>query len=677
MTFFSTFLLLVVVGIASPAHSSWPMFQHDPQQTGNSTDASLTPSLTQRWLYDAGNLITSSPTIANGAVYIGSSDGKVHAVDAGSGASKWVYDSEMGPTLWSAALVSNENVYIASNGGGTSGVENSYLYILKINPATTNGELIEKVLLSPRGQLIPSSPVLFNDIIYIGSSGTLPEDNKIWAIDAQTFAVVTPYPISVPDGLPVSATPAVTQNSVIVGTFQGNIIHVFDRVSGTFKWSATVNAPYVFPAASTANGIVYVRSGGAGYAGDIIAFAENTGAELWRKSVGRVVGWGSPAIAGGVIYTSSDTNIYAFDAITGQKKWDGPAVAGACDVPSISYSFFAVGNGMIFVKSSNGASGVCPFTNVYAVSTTDGSLVWDSGLLSTAGIGAGGDWSTPAVDEGTVYFGAGKALYAYSKEFLSFPLHVACDGIPCTAFTMPISSVMDHSIKVSKNVLQFYTNQRDSVVVAYTGETGLKKIGYDTLFGYQQDKAGTEFSVNGHYTGGKFLYYDGHPGFDFPMAMGTPIYAPADGILFIPDADPVTFQSDPTGAVTQFNVIVLDHENGYSTWYLHLGNDATGEDFRLVQLPENLERLVTSGERIRVTRGTQIGRVGNKGLGTKQKGKYVPAPASRRHLHFEVRIGLTNFQCAPADCVPVDPYGWTDPNMSDPYPAGKNIRLWE
>ena len=87
MTFFSTFLLLVVVGIASPAHSSWPMFQHDPQQTGNSTDASLTPSLTQRWLYDAGNLITSSPTIANGAVYIGSSDGKVHAVDAGSGAS--------------------------------------------------------------------------------------------------------------------------------------------------------------------------------------------------------------------------------------------------------------------------------------------------------------------------------------------------------------------------------------------------------------------------------------------------------------------------------------------------------------------------------------------------------------------------------------------------------------
>ena len=70
---------------------------------------------------------------------------------------------------------------------------------------------------------------------------------------------------------------------------------------------------------------------------------------------------------------------------------------------------------MIFVKSFNGASGGCAFTNVYALSTINGSLVWDSGLLSTAGIPAGGDYSTPAVADGTVFFGAGNTLYAYSS----------------------------------------------------------------------------------------------------------------------------------------------------------------------------------------------------------------------------------------------------------------------
>jgi outer membrane protein assembly factor BamB len=398
----------------SSSVSDWSMFQHDPQQTGNSSDTSISVPLTQRWTYPAGSLITSSPTIANGTVYIGTADGKVHAVDSTNRTVKWVYDSGIGPTLWSAALVVNDKVYIASNGGGTSGLESSYLYVLKVNPSTTGGERIQKVLLGSRssGQIPPSSPVLVSGNIYVGSLG------QVWAIDAQTFAAVSPYPISVPDGLEVDATPAVTQNSVIVGTFGGNMVYAFDRVSGKPKWSASVNAPYVFPAPSTANGIVYVRSGGAGYAGEIIAYDENTGAESWpRQPVGPVALWGSPAIAGGVVYTSSETNVYAFGASDGQSKWPMPGLAqpGACGGVGINYSFFAVGNGLIFIKAFNGASGgACAFTNVFALKTTDGSPAWDSGLLSTAGVPAGSDYSTPSIANGWLFFGAGSTLYGYS-----------------------------------------------------------------------------------------------------------------------------------------------------------------------------------------------------------------------------------------------------------------------
>lgn len=97
-------ILLCTVNVYGQG-SEWPMFQHDPQQTGNSTDTSISVPLTQRWSYAAGSIITSSPTIANGTVYIGTSDGKVHAIDSSDRTIKWIYDSGIGSTMWSAALV--------------------------------------------------------------------------------------------------------------------------------------------------------------------------------------------------------------------------------------------------------------------------------------------------------------------------------------------------------------------------------------------------------------------------------------------------------------------------------------------------------------------------------------------------------------------------------------------
>ena len=184
---------------------------------------------------------------------------------------------------------------------------------------------------------------------------------------------------------------------------------------------------------------------------------------------------------------------------------------------------------------------------------------------------------------------------------------------------------------------------------------------------------GTNFMVNGHYTGGSgcgkepcqhWLFYEGHPGFDYPELLGTSIFAPADGIAFIPDSDPITSKRDPISAVDKFNILAVDHGNGFATWYLHLGEDQTGEDFRIIQCPGDPAHTIQKGERIPVTRDCQIGKVGNKGTASP-------------HLHFEVRKGITDFQCTPPACFPIDPYGWTAPLKFDPYLGGPNIMLWE
>jgi len=176
-------------------------------------------------------------------------------------------------------------------------------------------------------------------------------------------------------------------------------------------------------------------------------------------------------------------------------------------------------------------------------------------------------------------------------------------------YNAPINAVFDHSMT------NYYG--KDEVVVAYTGEIGEKKYGYDLAFptGYKQQN-GQPFVINGNYTGGgapQYLYYDGHPGVDYRASFGTSLYAPADGIASIPISDPVN--GDPN----KWNTLKIDHANGYSTWYLHCS-----------------WRIINPGESKDVKRGDKVAEVGDKGT------PGVP------HLHFEARK-KTEFLLIPMD----------------------------
>jgi outer membrane protein assembly factor BamB len=41
------------------------------------------------WNFTTGNVIESSPAVANGVVYVGSSDGNMYALSAATGAKQW------------------------------------------------------------------------------------------------------------------------------------------------------------------------------------------------------------------------------------------------------------------------------------------------------------------------------------------------------------------------------------------------------------------------------------------------------------------------------------------------------------------------------------------------------------------------------------------------------------
>ena len=224
---------------------------------------------------------------------------------------------------------------------------------------------------------------------------------------------------------------------------------------------------------------------------------------------------------------------------------------------------------------------------------------------------------------------------ATASFYLSFPL----SGY--TPYNAPITSVFDHSGG------RYAADQK---VVAYTGEVGNVPDGTKpvvvvvngvsvSLYSYKKAD-GRPFLVNkvnyiGTGTiGASSLNYDGHPGYDYPVPLGTEVYAAADGAVETAN----TNASDPAGIY-----IRVQHDSaGYQTQYLHLS-----------------QILVSQGTT--VTRGQLIGYSGNTG------------PASTGpHLHFEVKKNVTSVQ---GSWTSVDPYEWTG-SGADPY-AIVNVNLWQ
>jgi outer membrane protein assembly factor BamB len=55
--------------------SDWTMFRHDARHTG-CTDESIPDDLELLWSYETGGYVESSPTVANGKVFVGANDNR-------------------------------------------------------------------------------------------------------------------------------------------------------------------------------------------------------------------------------------------------------------------------------------------------------------------------------------------------------------------------------------------------------------------------------------------------------------------------------------------------------------------------------------------------------------------------------------------------------------------------
>lgn len=372
-----------------------PMFGFNTRHTHfnpdeTTLDMSNVARLTLAWkaLTSPSGEVRSSPIIANGIVYITTSDNKLYAFNASSGAPLWHvstgnYVNGLGSFIYSTPAIVNGVLYVGSNDHRVY----AFNALRGGNPLWVS---------PPTGGPIYSSPAIVNNMVYIGST-----DDKVYAYNAANGSLVW----SVSTGYYVFSSPAVVDNVVYIGSDDSKL-YALDASSGRVLWVGIAGG-HIDSSPTVVDGMVYLGSAdGHIYAFDVTGCQGKTTCQpAWTTSTGGFIN-ASPAVANGILYIgSNDKTLYAYN--TGQClniapnancpslwTWTAPA-----QTTQPFESSPTVANGVLYIGAEDG--------NLYAYSAQSGTKLWSYPT-------GGKIISTPIVLNGMVYVGStNHYLYAF------------------------------------------------------------------------------------------------------------------------------------------------------------------------------------------------------------------------------------------------------------------------
>jgi outer membrane protein assembly factor BamB len=369
-----TLVAAVLAGVlTTPASAAWRQFHAGPARLGIATKAKISPSnikrLTVKWSRSTGRSaegVNSSAAVADGRVFVGSDDGRLHAFGVG-GARLW--SKRVGGHVRSSPAIAGGLVFVASDHGrvqARSAANGSLRWSRRLDGAVTSSPLVVdgRVYIGSRGGTFyalgaTSGRVIWKrqvwavwdaaaartGVVYVGS-----DRSRVWAFDADTGArrwVANVWGR-------VRSTPAVTKRRVYVGTDNGRV-YALARRTGHRIWSAAAVKP----------GDGYVRCAPAVAAGLVV-------------------------VSVGLTTTPMDGKLRAFHQRSGHLAWTGEMADYATSSPAYLHGMFIVGS----------------FDHrLYAFGATHGAELWTSGWVYQGGFFDRGISASPAIADGKIYIG--------------------------------------------------------------------------------------------------------------------------------------------------------------------------------------------------------------------------------------------------------------------------------
>jgi len=297
----------------------------------------------------AGVAIYGTPAVAGDLVYIGGYNGKIYAFDSGSLQKRWVYPPEgnLQPII-GGTVVALGNVYFSVY---DSDDKVGKVYALK---ADTGVKVWES---SPAGDEIWSTPVIDGETIYISSF-----DKKLYALNAVTGEKKWE---TVEIGGALAATPLVDNNTVYFGSFD-RYLYAVDAGDGSLKWKSEVEAGSWFWAKPIIyNNTVYAPS----LDGKVYILDADNGRELVDAiDLENPVSSAPVLVNGLIIIASEEGRIYSLDTADNQIK-------PLADVEEKVNAPLWASNGVVYVHAQG--------TEIlYALNAETGGKLWDLSLSS-------------------------------------------------------------------------------------------------------------------------------------------------------------------------------------------------------------------------------------------------------------------------------------------------------
>jgi outer membrane protein assembly factor BamB len=308
------------------------------------------------WVFDAGAPLWPGTSFADGIVYAGAEDGRLHALDAATGKARWAFKA--GGAIRTRAVRAGDRLYFQADDG----------IVHALDAATGAERWRTRLVETPIVRLPPSDPnsrfdrfgsdvTVVGDRLFVGTHA-----GRVVCLDAAEGRPVWQHS----SGDSVLAAPAVAAGRVYFGSYDGSV-QALDASTGALVWKRDTGKPVVSTPAIAGDRVVV---GSRSY--DLLGLDAKTGEVAWKRYLWFSWVESSPVVRDGIAYVGSSdaAALYAFDARTGRPVWKTDVWGWAWGQPAVS------GRRVYIGTSALGGYIVGHQAGLTAVSRESGRPVW-------------------------------------------------------------------------------------------------------------------------------------------------------------------------------------------------------------------------------------------------------------------------------------------------------------